>query len=91
MYRINILSHVFLVVVLCVCGFGCSSGYYVALNGDDSNAGTRGDAFRSIEKAIEVAEPGESIFVRGGTYYLTDEIEIEKDGMTFQYILVSHE
>ncbi|MHC4213795.1 MAG: right-handed parallel beta-helix repeat-containing protein [Planctomycetota bacterium] len=77
MYRITILLQAFLIF----CGLGCSSGYYVALNGDDSNAGTRGDAFRSIEKAIEVVEAGESIFIRGGTYYFTDEIEIEKDGI----------
>ncbi|MHC4528300.1 MAG: right-handed parallel beta-helix repeat-containing protein, partial [Planctomycetota bacterium] len=69
------------VLVICFLGLGCSGGYYVALNGDDSNAGTREGAFASIEKAIEVAQPGESILIRGGTYYLTDEIEIEKDGM----------
>ena len=69
------------VILLCVCGFGCSGGYYVSLNGDDSNAGTRGKAFGSIEKAIEAVGPGESIFIRGGTYYLRDTIKIEKDGM----------
>jgi hypothetical protein len=66
---------------MCICGLGCSGGYYVALNGDDSNAGTREEALGSIEKAIEVVQPRESIFLRGGTYHLSDTIAIEKDGV----------
>jgi hypothetical protein len=74
------------IVVLCISGLGCSRGYYVALSGDDSNAGTPEQALASIERAIELVAPGETIFVQGGTYYLSDTITIEKDGSSRKLI-----
>ncbi len=54
--------------------------YYVALNGNDQNAGTEALPFRTIEKAVSVIQPGETIYIRGGTYDLLTTIAISKSG-----------
>jgi hypothetical protein len=41
---------------------------YVALTGSDANPGTETRPWRSIQRALELAKPGEQILVRGGTY-----------------------
>jgi len=58
-----------------------SHTYYVGIDGHDSNTGTRERAFKSIEKAIEVVQPGETILIRGGTYVLSNTIRIKKHGL----------
>jgi parallel beta-helix repeat protein len=57
---------------------------FVATTGNDSNnTGTIDRPFASISRAIEEADPGETIQVRGGTYYPSRGIWIgEKDSGT---------
>ncbi|MCB0132138.1 MAG: carbohydrate binding domain-containing protein, partial [Caldilineaceae bacterium] len=56
-----------------------STDYYVAVNGgSDSNPGTIERPFKSIAKAIGLATPGDSIFLRGGTY--RESIAMDKSG-----------
>ncbi len=40
--------------------------FYVATNGNDTNAGTSDDPWRTIQHAADVAAPGSLINVRGG-------------------------
>lgn len=42
--------------------------YYVAATGDDSNTGDASAPFRSIQRAVDAAQPGDTILVRDGTY-----------------------
>lgn len=42
--------------------------YYVATNGNDDNPGTLQQPFASIAKAQEAASPGDTVYIRGGTY-----------------------
>lgn len=42
---------------------------YVDINGNDNNFGTRNAPFKSISKAIASALPGDTVFVRKGTYH----------------------
>ena len=49
---------------------------YVAADGLDTNPGTFAEPYRTITKAISMASPGDSIFVRGGTYTLIGTINI---------------
>jgi hypothetical protein len=43
--------------------------FFVSLTGNDENAGTSIDApMRTIQNAVNVAQPGDTIMVRGGTY-----------------------
>ena len=44
------------------------STYYVSTGGSDSNAGSLSKPFRSIQRAANLAQPGDTVFVRGGTY-----------------------
>jgi hypothetical protein len=49
---------------------------YVATNGSDLNPGTIDQPFATIAKAISVAVPGDTIYVRGGEYMHTNSISI---------------
>ena len=42
--------------------------YFVSTRGSDSNSGHAGAPFRTIQKAADVAGPGDTIVVRPGTY-----------------------
>ncbi len=53
-----------------------TADYYVSTNGNDNNDGeSKDNAFRTIARAFEVVEPGETILVLAGTYY--ERIELE--------------
>jgi hypothetical protein len=52
----------------------------VAVNGNDSNAGTLASPLRTIQKAVDRALPGDTIAIRGGTYALDDNITITTSG-----------
>jgi hypothetical protein len=42
--------------------------YYVSTSGSDNNAGTLSAPWRTIQKAANVLVPGDTVYVRGGTY-----------------------
>jgi len=44
------------------------TAYYVATNGSDSNPGTLSAPWRTIQHAANVLKPGQTVYVRGGTY-----------------------
>lgn len=45
-----------------------ATAWHVATSGSDNNAGTSAKPFRSVQKAVNVAKPGDTILVHGGTY-----------------------
>ncbi len=49
-----------------------SSVYFVAAGGDDSNPGTMDLPLASIQKSQEYVNPGDTVFIRGGTYLITE-------------------
>lgn len=49
---------------------------FIAPNGDDGNPGTIDQPYSSFPMAISVAQPGDTIYVRGGAYELTSTITI---------------
>ncbi len=49
---------------------------YVSPDGDDANPGTFDQPYGTFAKAISVVMPGDTIYVRGGTYMLTSTITI---------------
>jgi len=48
----------------------CATGatHYVSTSGSDSNAGTLAQPFSTLNKAVSVLRPGDTLYVRGGTY-----------------------
>ncbi len=49
---------------------------YVATDGDDGNPGTEDLPLLTIHKAVDIVQPGETIWVKGGTYYIEERIKI---------------
>jgi len=47
--------------------------YYVAPNGRDTAGGTEGAPFATIQHAQQVVEPGDTVYIRGGTYRMTEQ------------------
>jgi pectate lyase-like protein len=55
--------------------------YYIATNGSDSAAGTSiNTPFRSLAKAVSIANPGNLIYLRGGMYTTNATISISRNG-----------
>ena len=54
--------------------------YYVAVDGKDSNPGTFEYPFRTLSAAVNIAEPSDIIFVRGGVHSCLSTIHIDKSG-----------
>ena len=46
--------------------------YYVAPDGSDENAGNREAPFATIQRAQTAAAPGDTVWIRGGTYPMTE-------------------
>ena len=42
--------------------------YYVATTGSDSNPGTMAQPFASLQKGVNMAVAGDTVYIRGGTY-----------------------
>ena len=55
------------IVLACGGAFAGPAGgaYYVAIDGNDANPGTRAAPFRSIQKGVTAARPGDTVLVRG--------------------------
>jgi pectate lyase len=51
---------------------GLAATWYVATNGVDSNAGTINNPFATIMRAQSAAAFGDTVYLRGGTYYLNN-------------------
>jgi uncharacterized repeat protein (TIGR02543 family) len=62
------------------CGFisANATDYYVATTGDNSNAGTLSSPFRTLQHAINLAAPGDVIYLRGGVYAETTGVSIAR-------------
>ncbi|WP_181792823.1 right-handed parallel beta-helix repeat-containing protein [Streptomyces sp. WELS2] len=57
-----------------------TSDLYVATNGSDSNAGTLSAPLKTIQRAVDLAQPATTIQIRGGTYAPTTNIQLVKNG-----------
>ena len=61
--------------------------YWVATDGSDSNAGTSNAPFATPQKAVTLSTlaPGDTIYLRGGTYALTSAVKPKKPGAPDNY------
>ncbi|MHC4575412.1 MAG: right-handed parallel beta-helix repeat-containing protein [Planctomycetota bacterium] len=68
------------IILLCICRPCFSKTYCVATDGNDSNPGTQRQPFRTVRKAVATVHAGDTIYIRGGTYNLSDTIVLNKTG-----------
>ncbi len=59
---------------------------YVAPNGSDSNPGTLAAPLKTIQRAVDLAQAGTTIQIRGGTYAPSTNIRLLKSGTASQPI-----
>lgn len=62
--------------------------YYVATNGNDANPGSLTLPFATLGKAAGLANPGNLIYLRGGTYPWTAKVQLTRSGTVAQPIRV---
>jgi len=62
--------------------------YYVATNGSDANPGNLSLPFATLGKAVSLANPGDLIYLRGGTFQWTTKVQLTRNGTVAQPIRV---
>ncbi len=62
--------------------------FYVANNGTDTNDGSFAHPFYNLQKAIDLAQPGNTIYVRGGTFPYVNTIRVTNSGTAFAPISI---
>jgi MYXO-CTERM domain-containing protein len=64
-----------------------AADFYVATTGNDGNPGNQAQPFRTIRKAVGVANPGDTVFVGSGTY--TGAVNLTRSGTATAWITIS--
>ena len=64
-----------------------ASTYYVSTTGSDNNAGSYSAPFATLTKANAVVSAGDTVWIRGGTYYPTDTTYLKSDAMSAGIVL----
>lgn len=64
--------------------------YYVSPTGSDSQTGTIERPFASLQYAHDLAKPGDTIYLRGGVYALTEGIQLTRDGTSGAPITIAN-
>jgi hypothetical protein len=62
-----------------------SAQYFIAVNGNDSGSGAIDAPFAGFDKAYSVAQPGDTIWVRGGKHTVSTIWSISKAGSVNAY------
>jgi hypothetical protein len=76
----NIFTFFFLFISIAFCISHTPAQIYVAPDGSDSNPGTIEEPLGTIPAAVNIAQAGDTIYLRGGVYILEIPISISKDG-----------
>ncbi|MEJ5198674.1 MAG: right-handed parallel beta-helix repeat-containing protein, partial [Anaerolineae bacterium] len=58
--------------------------YYVATTGSDTDPGTLAQPWRTIQKAANTVNPGDTVYVRGGTY--NEAVRVTRSGAAGAFI-----
>ena len=56
------------------------TSWYVSPTGNDANTGTVTSPFKTVSKAVSMADAGDTVFLRGGNHLYTTTISISKSG-----------
>lgn len=61
--------------------------YFISPKGSDTNPGTFEEPFASLQKANTVVQPGDMVYLRGGTYNVVED-QISKKESIFAYVIL---
>ncbi len=61
-------------------GVGEDATYWVAVNGSDSNPGTKSQPFKTIQKGIDILQAGETLIIKEGRYQELLHVSADKSG-----------
>jgi len=59
---------------------GAAATYFVATNGDDSNPGTEVKPWKTLSKSSACANPGDTVRIKAGEYYVGSQWSVTKSG-----------
>jgi hypothetical protein len=65
------------------------SAYYIDVSGSDQNSGSIDRPFATLQHAHDVAQPGDTIYLRGGVYVITTGIHLTRDGTRNRPIVIT--
>jgi hypothetical protein len=83
------LSRSLLVALAGLVSSSAAAELFVSTNGTESGTGTIDSPLNSIQDAVDTATSGTTIYLRGGTYALTTNVQIAKSGTTDAPYVVS--
>ncbi len=69
--RLQLSLSLAMAAALAAAGSARAAEYYVATTGSDSNAGTMAAPFATLQKGVNTAAAGDTVWIRGGTYKIT--------------------
>ncbi len=73
----------------CLATLGACSELWVSPSGDDAAPGAKGAPLRTIQHAVDRAQPGDTVWVRAGRYEECVSIPLEKSGREGQWLTIS--
>lgn len=85
-YNTRSLRLFFLIACGLLTRLAAAQPYYVAPDGSDANAGTLEQPFATVERALALVVPGDTVYVRGGTYRYPAALRIDASGTEGQYL-----
>src|SRR5437870_7146592 len=75
-------------LLLGMSSFAEAATYYVSPSGSNASSGTLTAPFATLQTAVNLANPGDTIYMRGGTYTLAAPVTISRNGSSGNLIKV---
>jgi hypothetical protein len=66
-----------------------SETFYVSPGGNDNDSGTIDKPFASVQKGHDTMQSGDTLYLRGGTYYPFNQTSFTKDGNSSSYYTIA--
>lgn len=78
------ILRLFVIIIFTLNGAVAQNTYYVAIDGDDANAGTMASPFKTFNKAVAEMNAGDTCIIRGGVY--EEALLVNKNGTAGNYL-----